>query len=278
MGETRRERTTRTRRRTTRKTGLCSTLRFAPVVSAAAVVQSFASAAAGPMPAVASAASADIDVSISIAPGRPQPVPGVSFTINVGIGNAGPDAASARLLLDVPEGLIATSPNPLGCPTGTGTLDCGRQNLLPSDTSDAFNNLVAARPGSYTIVVRATELSVTDPNLANNSASLVVAVQSPNPAVTNFALSPSRPRAGAPLKASFAVVDKATGKDIMPSAVRCAGAVATTKIRRRGSVAAGRARCTFFPPRSAKGKTLRGSISATAEGKRLMKTFAVKLR
>ncbi len=85
-------------------------------------------------------------------------------------------------------------------------------------------------------------------------------------------------KAGAGLKASFAVANAVTGAALVPSAVRCAALAARANIPGRGSVAAGRAVCTFHPPRTATGKTLRGAISAMVAGKRLRKSFAVRLR
>ena len=82
-------------------------------------------AAAGTMRTLAPAASAEVDVSIAKLPGTPAAVAGVSFSINVGIGNAGPDNAGVRLLIELPEGLTAKTGNWLGCPPGAGTLDCG---------------------------------------------------------------------------------------------------------------------------------------------------------
>jgi len=231
-------------------------------------------------PAMIATGTGNISVSVALLPDNPRPVAGVPFGIDVGIGNVGPDQGSARLIVDLPEGLTATSANRLGCPTGTGTLDCGRQELLAGDQSDGTTRLIAALPGSYTIVVQATDLTVTDPNPTNNTASTTISVgtPTPNPAVSKFALSPAKPRAGRRVKVSFAVVDKTTGSHVTPSAVRCAAVAAGAKVRGRGSVAAGRATCTFLPPRSARGKTLRGTISATAEGKRLRRAFAARLR
>lgn len=252
-------------------------------VACAAVVATapmLAVSAAGALPSRTdtTSASADIDVSVRIVPG-PPPVGGIPFSVDIGIGNAGPNSASSRLLVDLPEGLIATSPNPIGCPAGQGTLDCGRQDLGAGEDSDQFSRVRAGQPGTYTVVVRATELTATDPNPANNTASLTIVVRSPVPAVRAFAISPARPRAGARVRASFAIVESVTGKTLVPSAVRCTRSAAGAKVRGRGSVRfGGRATCTFSPPKSAKGSTLRGRISAAAAGKRLTRAFAIRLR
>ena len=233
--------------------------------------------ATGGVRAVAAAASADVDVAIRKAPG-PAPVAGVPFSIALGIGNAGPDNMSLRLLIELPEGVTAVTRNGFGCPAGTGTLDCGIQEILAGEQSDDRGRLVATRPGSYTIVARLTELTVADPNSANNTSTTTITVGTTSAALREFAVSPAKPRAGAPLRVSFAVVEAASGTPLRPSSVACAAVAGTAKVRGRGSVALSRAICTFVPPRSAKAKTLRGTVAATALGKRLKKAFAVRLR
>jgi Domain of unknown function DUF11 len=238
------------------------------------------SAAAGTTRTLVPAASAEVDVSIAKLPGTPAAVAGVSFSINVGIGNAGPDNASVRLLIELPQGLTATTGNRLGCPPGAGTLDCGVTEIPAGEQFDDESRLVASQPGSYTIVAKLTDLTAADASPANNTASTTVAVgaATASPIVTRFAISPATPRAGARFTVSFAVVDKATGAALVPRAVNCAAVVAGAKVPVRRSVTGGRATCTFLPPRIAKGKMLRGSIAATAAGKRLRKVFAIRLR
>jgi Domain of unknown function DUF11 len=251
------------------------------LVVAAFVLAALAGAAAArALPARPNAGSADVDVSAKLLPDNPAPVAGVPFGVDIGIGNSGPDSTSARLLVDLPSGLTETVANRLGCPTGTGTLDCGLQDLAAGDSSDGVSRLLAAQPGSYTITVRTSDLTATDPNPANNRSSLAVTVgaATPKPVIRNFSIAPRKPKAGFALRVSFAVADAVTGKDFAPSAVRCAAVAGGVKVPARGSVAAGRATCTFKPPKSAKGQTLRGRISATAEGKLLKRSFAVRLR
>jgi uncharacterized protein DUF11 len=238
------------------------------------------SAAAGTMRTFVPAASAEVDVSIAKLPGTPAAVAGVSFSINVGIGNAGPDNASVRLLIELPEGLTAVTGNQLGCPAGTGTLDCGVTEIPVGEQFDDESRLVATRPGSYTIVAKLTDLTAADASPGDNTASTTVLVgaATASPTVTRFAISPTKPRAGARFTVSFAVVDKLARAALVPTAVSCAAVVAGARIPARRSVTRGKATCTFLPPRNAKGKMLRGSIAATAAGKRLMKVFAIRLR
>jgi hypothetical protein len=145
---------------------------------------------------------------------------------------------------------------------------------------DDESRLVAAQPGSYTIVAKLTDLTAADVSPTNNTASTTVAVgaAAASPTVTRFAISPAKPRAGARFTVSFAVVDKAAGAALVPTAVNCAAVVAGAKVPARRTVTGGKATCTFLPPRNGKGKVLRGSIAATAAGKRLRKVFAIRLR
>jgi hypothetical protein len=69
----------------------------------------------------------------------------------------------------------------------------------------------------------------------------------------------------------------AGGSPIRPAAVACAGSIGGTKLKGSPKAASGTASCTFRPPRAAKGKTLRGSVSFTARGTRFTKRFSAKL-
>jgi len=237
-------------------------------------------AAAGTTRTVVPGANAQVSVSIAKLPGTPPAVAGVSFSINVGIGNEGPDKASVRLLIELPEGLTATTGNQLGCPAGTGTLDCGVTEIPVGEQFDDESRLVATRSGSYMLVAKLTDLTAADASPGDNTASttVVVGAATASPTVTRFAISPTKPRAGARFTASFAVVDKVAGAALVSTAVRCAAVVAGAKVPARRSVTRGKATCTFLPPRTAKGEMLRGSIAATAAGKRLRKGFAIRLR
>ena len=263
------------------KVGLACRGRYALLAAAMLIVAtaalSVSTAAGGTVVTSAATATADFDVT-SVGFG-PPPLAGIPFEVEIRILNGGPDAASARLLVDLPIGVTAITPmNGIGCPAGDGTLDCGPQDLAPSFGHFDFGSFRADEAGSYTISVRVTELTATDPHLSDNTASLTIVVKAPTPTVRGFVISPVRPRAGVPVKASFAIVDQATKRRLVPSAVGCAARAGSTRVRGRGSVQRARATCTFFPPLSAKGKTLRGTITANVAGKRLAKVFAVPLR
>ena len=115
-------------------------------------------------------------MSITLLPGAAKPVTGTPFSLNVGMGNAGPDTASARLVVQLPPGLESTLANRLGCPTGTGTLDCGPQQLAAGESTDDVLKVVAAKPGTYAIVVHGIDVTPSDSNAANNTASYTAVV------------------------------------------------------------------------------------------------------
>lgn len=130
---------------------------------------------------VTTAAASDIDVSIALLPGAAKPVAGAPFSLNVGMGNAGPDTASARLVVQLPPGLESTLANRLGCPTGTGTLDCGPQQLAAGESTDDVLKVVAAKPGTYAIVVQVIDVTPSDSDAANNAASYTAVVSTAAP-------------------------------------------------------------------------------------------------
>lgn len=97
------------------------------------------------------------------------------------------------------------------------------------------------------------------------------------PAVAGAAkVAPAKPKAGAAVTATVRVT--AGGAPVRPTKVTCAGSIGKAKVKGKPRAAAGSAKCVYKTPRAAKGKTLRGSVSFTARGKRFTKRFSVKLR
>lgn len=236
--------------------------------------------AAALVPGASARPAATADLGISWIGTPTQVTAKEPFMAQVTVGNSGPDPSHFRTHILLPSGVRLVSAGSLEC-TGVSDLTCADDNLDPGSEPESAATVVAAdTPGSYTLTAELTELTATDPNLANNQASLTINVvaAAANPVIRRFAITPSKPKAGAPMKVSFAVADAGTGQAVTPSAVRCAALAAGAKVPGRGSVVAGRATCTFHPPMSAIGKTLRGRISATAEGKRLTRSFAARVR
>ena len=88
-------------------------------------------------------------------------------------------------------------------------------------------------------------------------------------------LTPAKPKAGSVLVASATVT--ADGSPVRPSKVVCAGTLAGKKAIGTGTAVTGKASCRYSTPKTAKGKTLAGSLKITARGKTITKRFATKL-
>jgi uncharacterized protein DUF11 len=221
------------------------------------------------------AATADLDISLVAAPGSPPHQVGTPFSIGVGIGNSGPDASRFRVRILLPEGIRLVSPGALEC-TGTKDLTCFADEAPVGYNADGTTAVVADAPGSYTLVARLTELTTTDPNLANNEATLTVKVAAaPHViAAVGLAVAPSKPRAGTRFMVSFRVLDRTAGRAVVPAAARCS----VTLGRAQARVVGGRVTCAITTPRSASGRTVRGVVTAVAGNRRLAKRFSIRLR
>jgi hypothetical protein len=73
---------------------------------------------------------------------------------------------------------------------------------------------------------------------------------------------------------SFRIVDQESGSAVRPAAAACSVNLG----RRSARVVGNAATCTVRTPVNAHGRTLRGTLAATASGTRFVKRFAVRLR
>jgi hypothetical protein len=91
----------------------------------------------------------------------------------------------------------------------------------------------------------------------------------------SFKLSPSRPVAGRTLTASLTVARNDTGATLQGGTVTCAASVGGARVAVRVHKFVGsQARCAWAIPSSARGKSIRGSITVVFEGKRITRSFA----
>jgi hypothetical protein len=88
-------------------------------------------------------------------------------------------------------------------------------------------------------------------------------------------LTPARRKAGSAFVATSVVT--ADGEPVRPSKVSCTGMLAGKKLTGKGSVSLGKASCRYATPKSAKGKTLAGSMKITARDKTITKRFSTRL-
>jgi hypothetical protein len=86
------------------------------------------------------------------------------------------------------------------------------------------------------------------------------------------------PRAGKQLSASMIVSTTATGAKVKTN-VACSARISgkTVPLKSKGSAKSGRAVCVWTVPKNAKGKQIKGSISATYKGARISKSFSKRV-
>lgn len=91
----------------------------------------------------------------------------------------------------------------------------------------------------------------------------------------SFALSPRRPVAGRTLTASLTVARNDTGAVLKGGSVICSATVGGARVAVRVHKFVGtQARCAWQIPSSARGKSIRGSITVVFEGKKISRSFA----
>jgi hypothetical protein len=255
--------------------------------------------------ATAGAAPLNVDVQLDIAVGQTvsgpwQTIPTGGSTSVTGLRfAAGPEAnlvtpqpASVRVRFTLPPGLSWGTDLPditESCASTDSVGECQTPELQPSSGQSGYGwvwDIVAAQPGSYILRAEIIGSSTADPVTSNNASSITVVVTpsgptpSPEPepeppSAGKVRLSPAKPKAGAAVAATVRVL--AGGSPIRPTAVSCSGSIAGTKLKGSPKASRGTASCTFRPPRTAKGKSLRGSVSFTARGTRFTKRFSAKL-
>ena len=199
--------------------------------------------------------------------------------------------ASATIRFTLPDGLSWGSDLPdstESCTSTPSTGECQTQTLEPIAGRNAVGwgwDVVAARTGSYVLRAAIVSASEPDPEPSNDTASVTVVVTEaapppPPPPTTSTTASaarvtPAKPKAGAQVVATVRVT--AGGAAVRPTGVKCTGALAGAALRGAPRATAGAATCTYRPARSAKGKTLRGSVSFAARGQTFTKRFSARL-
>lgn len=225
--------------------------------------------------------------------GRTANVPALNFVAGIAVNNAGPDDVTVKAQFELPTGLRwgADGPDPSeGCTEAVTTvcqvaLGNAPGTNPPQDSAWGWN-VVADAPGSYTLKAQIVESSTSDPDPADNSTTVTVVVTQPPPppprppplvktTASAVKLLPVKPKAGALVSATVRVT--AGGEPVKPTGLSCTGALAGTKIKGTPKTASGTASCRYRTPKSAKGKTLRGTVSFSARGTKFKKSFAAKL-
>jgi hypothetical protein len=249
----------------------------------------------------AGAAPADVDLRISVAATTvlvdrtPAPIPNggsatvtsTSFVVYVFVA---PRPARAKVRVELGDGLHwgTTAPDPSDQCTSTATTAECDASALTGGNQGWYWDVVAARTGSYPYKAAIVEASEPDPDPTNNATSITIVVTAPaggggtgggggTAAVSASAvkLTPARPKAGSAVVATVRVT--AGGTPVTPTGLRCAGTVGATQLTGKGKATSGAAACVYRTTRSAKGKTLRGTISFRARGTKFTRRFSAKL-
>ena len=270
--------------------------RFGPVAGGLAVVVAVFAFA---VPASAAPAGADLQLDLGVSTDLTQNFPMVpnggtvtvtqlDFVAGWLVSLINIDSGSAKVRFELANGLHFGADGPDAgelCTATANIANCDVPQLSPNPTTSNWGigwDVVADQPGSYLVRAEITAASTVDPVLTNNSASVTVVVRPSTGGggtVTVSAgaarVSPAKPKAGGVVSATVRVT--ANGAPVRPTGLACKATIGSRKLTGTKKAALGSAKCTYRTPKSAKGKTLRGSISFTARGKKFTKRFSKKL-
>ena len=271
-------------------------LRLALLLQSALVI--VALAAMLPAAAPARPASDDLSMSVHFSDLVGTQTNSPNFRIDVEIESGSGVEQSITIRVGLPDGLRwgTDAPDPgEGC-TGTAPAICATK-MQPNEVGTIGGgyrwDVVADRPGVYEITASVEPIEP-DPDLSNNTDTFRFEVVQPTSggggtggggsggggsgvAATAGAvkLIPAKPKAGSLVSASVRVT--AGGAPVRPTGIACAGTIGTAKLKGTGKPASGSATCSYRAPKSAKGKTLRGSVSFRARGTKFTRKFSARV-
>lgn len=193
-------------------------------------------------------------------------------------------AGEVKITVTLPAGISWAGPAAgpgQGCTRSAEQATCAAKVSPGQGTNLAaafgIGTVVAQSPGTYTFSAAITETSAPDPNPSNNTTSMQVAVgRTPAGGVK---LKPPRPMAGVTVVAAMSVWSR-TDQETFPldtGSVSCTAVIGKAKLPARGALSAGRATCTMKTPKTAKGKTLKGTMTASAGGAQLTRSFSTRV-
>jgi hypothetical protein len=221
-----------------------------------------------------------------------SPTPGVttslSFQIFLEVASSAGVEQRFTATIALPTGLRwgADGPDPSeGC-TGTQPAICSQQmqrNQVGTVGGGWVWDVLAERGGFYEITAT-IQPDRPDPNASNNTATFRFEVRQPasgggrtvsRAVAGTVKLVPARPRAGSVVAANVRV--SAGDTRLRPNKIRCFGTVGAMRLKGIARAGSGIATCRYRLPKTARGKTLRGTISFTARGRSFTKRFAARL-
>jgi hypothetical protein len=96
--------------------------------------------------------------------------------------------------------------------------------------------------------------------------------------VTAFTTSPKPAKAGKPFSAGMAATESDTAAAVQQGTVRCAATIAGKPLAKKSSrVSNGIAACVWQIPKTAKGKTIRGTVTLIVQGVQVARSFSSKI-
>jgi hypothetical protein len=213
------------------------------------------------------------------------------FSLSVVVGGDAPAPVTVDLKSSPALLLGAPAPGSAGTCSGTSELICnGTLDQTAGGTYALWSwRVISAEPGDYVITASATSPEA-DPDLSNNSQTFRFQVAPPTSGggggggggssvtASRAKLSPAQPKAGKSVVATVRVTRGGGGSAVRPSRVTCAAKAGATTLRGKAKAASGSASCTFKTPASAQGKSLHGTVTVSALGSTIRRTFSARLR
>jgi hypothetical protein len=215
------------------------------------------------------------------------------FSLSVVVSGDAPAPVTVNLKSSPALQLGTPAQGSAGTCSGTSELTCnGTLSQTAGGTYALWSwRVISAEPGDYAITGSATSPEA-DPDLSNNSRTFRFQVAAPTSGggggaggggsggssvtASRAKLFPAQPKAGMAVVATVRVTKD--GSAVRPSRVTCAAKAGATTLRGKAKAASGSASCTFKTPASAKGASLHGTVTVSARGKTIRRTFSARLR
>ena len=153
-----------------------------------------------------------------------------------------------------------------------------------------YYDIIATQSGSFAYSAEIVDTADVDPVLSNNRSAITIVVNETSGGGSggggsagggasvragSVKLSPVKPKAGSTVVASVRVTKG--GSAVRPVGVSCVASIGKATTKGAPTSKSGVASCRFKTPRSAKGKSLTGSISFRAGGSPFSRQFVARL-
>lgn len=214
---------------------------------------------------------AEVDLITAASGGRPT----IRFQLGEGLrwGTDYPDAA---------DGCTSTQT------TGLCKSPVDLQPVTGQSSIGYYYDVIATQDGSFAYSAEIVDTADVDPVLPNNRSAITIVVNDTggdsgggggsggaSVRAGSVKLSPVKPKAGSTVVASVRVTKG--GSAVRPVRVSCVASIGKAKTKGAPTSKSGVASCRFKTPRSAKGKSLTGSISFHAGGSPFSRQFVARL-